>query len=171
MYQLQYGLWESSWQSNVMWVLYLLDAQKLWRSLPGLTTTVMTLDPVLELSVEQLVRALNKILFMECTRVQSAVPPPSRAVAATLTVEVRFNEQETGPRVLTRYFPGRRSREASQRRPPRSYHLEELPATCEPSPSRNHRAVRHLCLPRRSPTDCLLDPRLPVLASSHRFQS
>ena len=80
--------------------------------------TIMTLDPVLELSVEQLVRALNKKLLMECTRVQSAVPSPSPTSVATLTVEVRPNELETGPRVLTRYFPGRRSGKASQRYPP-----------------------------------------------------
>ena len=46
-----------------------LHTRKLWRNPPGLTTIIMTLDPVLELSVEQLVRALNKKLLMECTRV------------------------------------------------------------------------------------------------------
>ena len=66
------------------------------------STTIMTLDPVLELSLEQLVRALNKKLLMECTRVQSAMPPPSRALVVTLTVEVRPNERDTYPRILTR---------------------------------------------------------------------
>jgi len=68
--------------------------------------TIDPLDTVLELSVEQLVTALNKKLLMECTRVQSAVPPPSRAFVATLTAEVRPNEREMDPRVLTRCFPG-----------------------------------------------------------------
>ena len=49
----------------------------------------MTLDATLELSVEQLVDALNKKLFMECARVQAAMPPRSRALAATLATEVR----------------------------------------------------------------------------------
>ena len=65
-----------------------LDARKLWRSPPGLTTTIMIHDPILELSVEQLVRALNEKLLMEYTSLQSAIPPPSRALVATLTVEV-----------------------------------------------------------------------------------
>ena len=78
----------------------------------------MTLDPILELSVEQLVRTLNEKLLMEYTRVQAAVPPLSRALVATLTLEVRSSERETDPRVLTRCFPGGCSGEASQRYPP-----------------------------------------------------
>ena len=54
-----------------------------------MTTAIMTLDSVLELSVEQLIRALNKKPFMEYTGVQSRVPPTSRALVATLTAEVR----------------------------------------------------------------------------------
>ena len=65
-----------------------LDVRQLWRS-PGLIATTMSLDPVLELSVEQLVKALNKKLFVECTRLQSAVPPMSRALVATLATEVQ----------------------------------------------------------------------------------
>ena len=47
-------------------------------------------DAALELSVEQLISVLNKKLFMECTRVQAAIPPIlSRALVATLTAEVQ----------------------------------------------------------------------------------
>ena len=49
----------------------------------------MTPDAALELSIEQLIGTLNKKLFMECVRVQSATPPRSRALVATLTTEVR----------------------------------------------------------------------------------
>ena len=49
----------------------------------------MSLDSVLELSVEQLIRALNEKLFMECKRVQLSVPPISRGSATKLTSEVR----------------------------------------------------------------------------------
>ena len=48
----------------------------------------MALDSVLKLSVEQLIRALNKKLFTECTKVQSTVPPASSALVATLRAEV-----------------------------------------------------------------------------------
>jgi len=48
----------------------------------------MTPDATLELSIGQLIGALNKKLFMECARVQSAMPPMSRALATTLTTEV-----------------------------------------------------------------------------------
>jgi len=44
-------------------------------------------DAVLELSIEQLIRALNKKLFAECARVQSAIPT-SRVLVATLASEV-----------------------------------------------------------------------------------
>ena len=52
------------------------------------TATMMVPDAALELSVEQLISALNKKLFMECTRVQREMPPTSRALVATLTAEV-----------------------------------------------------------------------------------
>ena len=52
----------------------------------------MTIDAALELSVEQLISALNKKIFMECTRVQSMTAPTSRALVATLTAEVRLDE-------------------------------------------------------------------------------
>jgi len=52
---------------------------------------------ILDLSVEQLVKALNEKLLVECARLQSAVPPPSRALVAALTVEVRSSERETDP--------------------------------------------------------------------------
>jgi hypothetical protein len=55
----------------------------------GLTPTIMAPDPTLELSIEQLISALNKKLFVECARVQAAMPPMSRALVATLTAEVR----------------------------------------------------------------------------------
>ena len=54
----------------------------------------MTSDPALELSVEQLIGALNKKLFMECARVPPVTPQMSRAQVATLTAEVRLQELE-----------------------------------------------------------------------------
>ena len=59
-----------------------------------LITTVMTPDAILELSIEQLIRALNKKLFMEYTRVGLAMPPMSRTLVATLAAEVRCQELE-----------------------------------------------------------------------------
>ena len=50
-------------------------------------------DVVLGLSVEELIGALNKKLTVECTRVQSTMPPVSRALVATLAAEVRISEQ------------------------------------------------------------------------------
>ena len=52
----------------------------------------MIFDSVLELSVEQLIRALNKKLLMECMGIQSTLPPTSRALVDMLTAEVRPNE-------------------------------------------------------------------------------
>jgi len=46
-------------------------------------------DATLELSLEELIGALNEKLSTECARVQSAMPPMSRALVATLTAEVR----------------------------------------------------------------------------------
>ena len=147
-----------------------LDTPKLWLGPPaGLTPTIMTPDLALELSVEQLVRALNKKLFMEYARVQSAVLYASNALAATLMAEVRSSDPTTNCRVLTKCFTGRRSGGTSQRHPPRSNFLEEFPATYKPSSSRGDRAVRRLRLRYRSPTDRLLDARLPILAQSHHF--
>ena len=56
-------------------------------------------DATLELSVEQLIGALNKKLFVECAQVQSAMPPMSRTLVATLTAGVRSQE----PRGNLRY--------------------------------------------------------------------
>jgi len=52
----------------------------------------MVPDAALELSVEQLISALNKKLFMECTQVQAGMPPIPRAPVATLTAEVRSQD-------------------------------------------------------------------------------
>jgi len=52
----------------------------------------MVPNAALELSVEQLISALNKELFMECTRVQTAMPPKSQAPVATLTAEVQSQD-------------------------------------------------------------------------------
>ena len=133
--------------------------------------TIMTTDSVLELSVEQLIGALNKKLFMECARVQSELPPTSRASVDTLTAEVRFSELQMNPQVLTKRFTDRCSGGTSQSHSSRSNFLEEFPTTCQPSPSRGDRTVRRLRLPFRSTTDRLLDPCLPLLAQSHHFQS
>ena len=131
----------------------------------------MALDAALELSVEQLISALNKKLFMECARVQSAMPTISRALVAKLTTEVRSNASELGKnhRVLTRRFSGRCSGGTGQRSPTGGDFLEELPTARESSPSRSHRVVRHLRLRHRSEANRLLDPRLPILAQSHHF--
>ena len=43
-------------------------------------------------SIEQLISALNKKLLKECARVQSAMPPESRGLVATLASEVRSRE-------------------------------------------------------------------------------
>jgi len=64
----------------------------------------MALDIALELSVEQLISALNKKLFIEFTGVESKVPPVSRTSVAALKTEVRSGELKTRPRVLTRCF-------------------------------------------------------------------
>jgi hypothetical protein len=48
-------------------------------------------DAILELSVEQLIDALNEKLFMECARVQAQVPPISRDSVAAVAVEVRVH--------------------------------------------------------------------------------
>ena len=50
----------------------------------------MALDTTLELSIEQLIGALNEKLFMECGRVQAAMPPVSRALAVKLSAKVRY---------------------------------------------------------------------------------
>jgi len=76
----------------------------------------MTTDPTLELSVEQLIKALNKKLFMEWKKAQSMAPPVSRALVATLTTEVWSSELQMYPQVLTRRSTDRRSGETSQRR-------------------------------------------------------
>ena len=53
----------------------------------------MVPDATLELSIEQLIGALNKKLFMECTRVKSVtLPTLSRALVATFTAEVRSQD-------------------------------------------------------------------------------
>ena len=52
----------------------------------------MALDAALELSVEQLIGASNKKIFMECTRVQLMTPFATCASVAALTAEVRSNE-------------------------------------------------------------------------------
>jgi len=49
----------------------------------------MTPDAALELSIEQLIGALDKKLFMECARVQSVINPISSTQVAALTAEVR----------------------------------------------------------------------------------
>jgi hypothetical protein len=47
--------------------------------------------------VKQLIGALNKKLFMECVGVQSAMPPKSCAMVATLVTEVRSQEMKGKP--------------------------------------------------------------------------
>ena len=57
-----------------------------------MSTPTMTHDVALDLSIEQLIGALNKKPFMECARVRSAMPPMSRILMAILTAEVRYQE-------------------------------------------------------------------------------
>ena len=64
----------------------------------------MALDVGPELSIEQLIGALNKKLFIEFTSVQSTLPPASPALVAALTAEVWSSELKTHPRVLTKCF-------------------------------------------------------------------
>ena len=52
----------------------------------------MVPDAALELSIEQLIGTLNKKLFTECARIQSAMPPASLALLDTLTTEVWSRE-------------------------------------------------------------------------------
>jgi len=54
--------------------------------------TMIMPDATIELSVEQLIGALNKKLFAECAQVQSAMSAMSRTLVATLTAEVRSQE-------------------------------------------------------------------------------
>ena len=55
----------------------------------------MTLaDAALELSLDQLIDALEKKLFMEFKGVQAAIPPMSRALVAIMTTKVRSREPE-----------------------------------------------------------------------------
>lgn len=60
--------------------------------LSRLIPTMMVPDAALELSLDQLIGALDRKLFMECGRVQSAMPPTTRALVATLTAEVRSQD-------------------------------------------------------------------------------
>ena len=57
-----------------------------------LTATMMVPDAALELSVEQLISALDNKLFMEYARVQAEMPPMSQAPVAKLTAEVQFQD-------------------------------------------------------------------------------
>jgi hypothetical protein len=50
----------------------------------------MASGALLEFSIKQLIDALDRKLLMECTQVQSTMPPISRSVVATLAKEVRF---------------------------------------------------------------------------------
>jgi hypothetical protein len=57
----------------------------------------MTPDAALELSLEQLIGLLENKLFMECTRLQSTLPPRSRAMVTTLAAEVRSQKMKRNP--------------------------------------------------------------------------
>ena len=64
----------------------------------------MALDVALELSVEQLISALNEKLFTEFASVRSKVPPASRTSVAGLTAKVRSGELKAHSRDVTRFF-------------------------------------------------------------------
>jgi len=57
-----------------------------------LTATMIVPNAALELSVEQLMSALDRKLFMEYARVQTAMPPMSLALVATLGAEVQSQD-------------------------------------------------------------------------------
>ena len=67
--------------------------------------TPMTPDDALELSLEQLISALDKKL-RECTRMRSIMPPTSRTFVAAFTAEVRFRKRKGNPGILTTHFAG-----------------------------------------------------------------
>lgn len=60
-------------------------------------------DVVSELSIEQLITALNEKLFAERSGVRLMTPPASRAHVATLAAKViHFSESKENRRMLTR---------------------------------------------------------------------
>ena len=69
------------------------------------TATIMTSDASLELSLEQLISALDKKLFGECARIHSTLLPTPRTLVAAFTAEVRLQELNSGnPQILTWYL-------------------------------------------------------------------
>ena len=56
--------------------------------------TMTVPDAALELSIDQLINALEKKLFMECEGLQAAMKPMSRALVTNLTTKVRSREPE-----------------------------------------------------------------------------
>ena len=71
----------------------------------------MVPDATLELSVEELIDALNKKLFMEYGQVQSAMSPMSRALVATLATKVqslRKNQTSNVNDMFRRSMPWRK---------------------------------------------------------------
>ena len=134
------------------------------------TTTVMTPDATLELSLEQLISALDKKLFGECARIRSTIPLAPRTMAAAFTAQVRFRERKGNPRMLIMYFTGQFPRESSQRSFTPSPFSEEFNTTRELSSPCGPRVLRHFRLRCRPAANRPLDPRLSVLARIHRFQ-
>ena len=124
----------------------------------------MTPDAVPEFSLEQLISALDKKLFGECTRIRSTMPPSSRSLVVTLAKEVCSQRPRGNTRALTKYLTDRCPREASQRSFARGPFFEEFIATCEPYPSRDPRVLRHFRIRCRSKANRPLDPRLSILA-------
>ena len=130
----------------------------------------MTPDTAPELSLEQLISALDKKLFWECKRMRSAIPPASRTLVAAFATEVRFREQQGNLRILTTHFAGRCIRETSQRSSTPSPFYEEFNTTRELSSPCGPRVLRHFRLRCRPAANRPLDPRLSVLARIHQFQ-
>ena len=134
------------------------------------TATIMTSDASLELSLEQLISALDKKLFGECARIRSTLLPTPRTLVAAFTAEVRLQELNSGnPQILTWYFAGRYPGEKSQRGSTTSQFFEELDTTCEPSSSRGHLILRRFRLQCGSTANRTLDPRLSILARIYQF--
>jgi len=99
--------------------------------LPSPSATTMTPDIVLELSVEQLISALNKKLTVEYTKAQPTTAPG----VATLAAEVRLSEPQRNRRVLTTSSVDRRPGETSKRDSAWRGLLKEPSPTSKSSPS------------------------------------
>ncbi|KAF9784702.1 hypothetical protein BJ322DRAFT_863274 [Thelephora terrestris] len=103
---------------------------------------MITPEQILELSVEQLIKALNKKLFMECAKVQAQVPPIYRDSLATVAVEIDILEKQAKA-VLREVFTLKNALRPVNRLPP------EVLACCatfvSPADPRPIVSLTHVC--------------------------